>query len=97
MIRLIVLGSALGITLAVFYFGGLWMTVRMIPKAARPRLLLLFSFFGRATVAVLCFYLVLQQGPFLFCPAALFFFVTRFVLTSIFGKTGKGRVYANQS
>lgn len=47
-----------GFGLGVFYFGGLWWTVRRIPAVRHPALLSLGSLFGRLGVTVLGFYLM---------------------------------------
>ena len=50
---------AAGIGLGLFYFGGLWLTVRQLPTARRPALLSLLSFFGRLGIVLFGFYLVM--------------------------------------
>ena len=52
---------AAGIGLGLFYFGGLWLTVRQLPTARRPALLSLCSFFGRLGVVLFGFYLVMDS------------------------------------
>ena len=47
-----------GIAISTFYFGGLWLTMRQIPRASQPQLLMAASFLGRIGVALLAFYLV---------------------------------------
>lgn len=46
------LALAAGVAAGVFYFGGLWMTVRRVGASARPHLLVFGSFILRAAVAV---------------------------------------------
>jgi len=48
-----------GVGLGLFYFGGLWLTVRRIPASRHPVLLTLGSFVGRTVAVVLGFYLVM--------------------------------------
>jgi F1F0 ATPase subunit 2 len=48
----------LGMVIGVFFFGGLWLTVRRIPESRHPGLLSLGSFFTRAAVSLLAFYYV---------------------------------------
>ncbi len=55
----LLLAFAAGAGLSVFYFGGLWLTVQRVAEARRPKLLLLGSFFGRAAVILVGFYLVI--------------------------------------
>jgi len=56
----LILALAAGIGLGVFYFGGLWLTVRRLPTAERPALLSLLSFFARLGVVLSGFYLVMD-------------------------------------
>ena len=44
--------AAAGLALGAFYFGGLWWTVRRLPGARHPAVLLLASFLLRGTVLV---------------------------------------------
>ncbi len=50
-----------GVALGLIYFGGLWMTVRRLPSARFPALLLLVSAIGRGAVALLGLYAL--AGP----------------------------------
>jgi F1F0 ATPase subunit 2 len=45
--------------LGLFYFGGLWLTVRRLPGSRTPELLILGSFVGRLAVTLAGFYLVM--------------------------------------
>jgi F1F0 ATPase subunit 2 len=54
----IVLSLAAGGVLGCFFFGGLWITVRRLPTARHPAVLMLGSFFGRSAILMLGFYLV---------------------------------------
>jgi F1F0 ATPase subunit 2 len=53
---------AVGIGLGSLFFGGLWMTVRRIPKARWPACLALGSVWGRSIVCVAGFYLIMEGG-----------------------------------
>lgn len=78
-----------GIGLGIFYFGGLWLTVRQLPTARQPVLLSLGSFFGRLTVVVFAFYLVMdgQWQRLLVC--LLGFLGTRVICVRIWGPERK--------
>jgi F1F0 ATPase subunit 2 len=54
----LVLAATAGMALGLFYFGGLWLTVRRLPTSRSPALLTLGSFAGRLAVTLLGFYLV---------------------------------------
>ena len=58
LLRLPAAGAA-GAALGLFYFGGLWLTVRRLPRSRRPGLLLLGSFLVRSAVVVPGFYFVM--------------------------------------
>jgi F1F0 ATPase subunit 2 len=45
-----------GMGAGVFYFGGLWWTVRRLPSARHPALLTLGSFFVRTGLSLAAFY-----------------------------------------
>jgi F1F0 ATPase subunit 2 len=52
------LALAAGLGLGVFYFGGLWLTVKRLPTARHAAQLLLASAFVRMAVTLAGFYLV---------------------------------------
>ena len=54
----IVVASLAGIGLGLLYFGGLWLTVWRLPTTSWPALLAIGSFWLRAGVCLLGFYLV---------------------------------------
>jgi F1F0 ATPase subunit 2 len=72
------LSSAYGIGLAVFYFGGLWLTLQHLPDSEQPALLTLGSFLGRSAVCILGFYLISGSGL-----QSLAFGLAAFVLTKL--------------
>jgi F1F0 ATPase subunit 2 len=49
-----------GIFLGLFYFGGLWYTVRSLPGSRNPALLTMGSFLGRTVITLAGFYLVMD-------------------------------------
>jgi F1F0 ATPase subunit 2 len=50
-----------GVAVGLFYFGGLWWTVRRLPVSRRPALLTLSSYLIRVTAAVGAIF-VISQG-----------------------------------
>jgi len=48
-----------GFGLGLLFFGGLWLTVRALPKSRHPAVLALGSFWGRTAVVVLGFVVVM--------------------------------------
>lgn len=81
-------GSGLGVGL--FFFGGLWLTVRQIPSAKHPALLSLSSFIGRTTVSLVVFYYVLGSHWELVLACLGGFLLMRFVLVHLLqpGRSG---------
>lgn len=68
-----------GIGLGLLFFGGLWLTVQRLSTTSRPALLALGSFWGRAAVCLVGFYVVM--GHWARLAACLSgFLVVRFVL-----------------
>lgn len=57
----IVLAAAGGVALGIFFFGGLWMTVRALTTTAHPVLVSVASFWVR-TLAVLGGFLLIMDG-----------------------------------
>jgi F1F0 ATPase subunit 2 len=78
----LLLAFAAGLGLGLFYFGGLWLTVRQLPTSRYPVPLLLASFAGRTAVAVVGFYFVMGGRWERALACLVGFLVARFVLTS---------------
>ena len=58
-IFMLLLAFTAGLLLGFFYFGGLWLTVRHLPRSRRPVLLTLGSYGGRLGLTLLGFYAVM--------------------------------------
>ena len=56
---LLALSLAFGSVLGLFYFCGLWFTLKRLPSSKQPALLTFGSFLGRSAVCILGFYLIL--------------------------------------
>jgi F1F0 ATPase subunit 2 len=52
----------MGLALGLVYFGGLWLTIRMLYVSKHPSLLFCLSFFLRNLTAGVCFYLITTMG-----------------------------------
>lgn len=70
-----------GLVLGLFYFGGLWLTVRKLTSSKRPGMLMMGSFAARLLITLCGFYLVMDGSweRILACMAG--FLATRFVMT----------------
>lgn len=58
----LVLACAVGVALGLFHFGGLWFTVRSLPRVRQPTLITVGSAIGRIAVSLVGFYLVMRVG-----------------------------------
>lgn len=87
---LVMLGLSLaaGAGLGLFYFGGLWLTVRRLPTLRRPELISLGSFVGRLGVTLLGFYLVADGRWERLAACLVGFFVMRTILVHRLGPKG---------
>lgn len=81
MTNMILLPLAGGIVLGLFYFGGLWLTVRNLHLWRQPAVMSLLSFALRSSLALAGFWLLMAGQPLrlLFCLAG--FFTVRVILT----------------
>lgn len=81
------LGLAFGIGLGVglFYFGGLWLTVRRLASSRRPELLMLFSLAFRLIVCLAAFYLVMAGAWERLVVCLVSFFLMRTLLVHLLG------------
>ncbi len=91
--ELLTLISALvaGTGLGLFYFGGLWLTVRRLPTARRPAFFSLLSFFGRLGVALFGFYLVMGGHWERLLVCLLGFLGARVILVRLWGPDSTSR------
>jgi F1F0 ATPase subunit 2 len=55
----LILAFMVGIGTGIFYFGGLFWTVRRIPRSKNPTVLMTASFVFRTAVAVACLFLIM--------------------------------------
>jgi F1F0 ATPase subunit 2 len=82
------LAWAAGAVLGLFYFGGLWLTLRGLPTSRSPILLTLGSFVGRTGIVVVGFYIVMggHWERMLACLAG--FIMMRLLMVSRLGTAG---------
>lgn len=84
---ILLLSLATGICLGIFYFGGLWLTLKQIPHAQQPMPLIMGSFFGRAVISLIGFYLVVRAAHIEGLASSLAGFILfKFVLVRNLGK-----------
>ena len=78
----LVLAFAAGLGLALFYFGGLWLTVRWLPTTRWPVLLTLGSLLGRMGVVMVGFYLIMAGHWERLVACVIGFTLMRFVVVA---------------
>lgn len=69
-----------GLGIGLFYFGGLWLTMRQLSVTRRPVLLMIGSFLGRTALCLLGFYLVAAGQWERLLVSILGFLIMRFFL-----------------
>jgi F1F0 ATPase subunit 2 len=91
------LASIWGAGLGLFYFGGLWWTLRSLHGKTHPRARIGLSFIVRTLIALFGFWIVIQKDAYAFFFTFGTFFLTRLVLTRKLGVIGRDGRDANQS
>jgi len=72
-----------GIVLGMFFFGGLWYTVKKAVNAKMPALWFLGSFIIRVCIVMIGFYYIVQVGWQALIISVVGFIVARFVVSYI--------------
>jgi len=89
-VAILITAFAAGIGLGTFYFGGLWLTVKRLPKVKRPALLSMCSFFGRLGIIIFGFYLIMDGHWERIMVCMIGFLVMRGILVRHWGP-GRGK------
>lgn len=90
------LASIWGAGLGLFYFGGLWWTLRSLPGKPHPRARIGLSFVLRTLIALFGFWIVIQIDIKAFFFTIGTFFLTRLFLTRKLGVIERNGRDANQ-
>ena len=69
-----------GFTLGIVFFGGLWLTVRALPKYRHPTLVIIGSFWGRTAFVLAGFVLAIDHRWQYAAASLIGFLIARFVL-----------------
>lgn len=72
---------AAGVLIGLFYFHGLWVTIRTMPKTKRPAAVLMMSFFIRTALVVCSFFLMAAGRWDRLLPAIAGFILSRMIIT----------------
>lgn len=75
------LGMVVGLVTGLYYFGGLWLTVKKVPRSRRPHRLLGISIAARGLPTLVIMFLALRRDPGIFFALLVAFFAVRFVMT----------------
>ncbi len=86
-----------GGVLGGFYFGGLWVTLRLLQRADRPGFWLGVSYVVRVMVAMSVFWIIVRKDPGAFLLSFLAFLLARTILTRTLGRDTRGKDHATQS
>jgi len=84
----LLLAGTCGMVLGLFYFGGLWLTVKRLPFSASPALLTLCSYLGRLVVTLSGFFLVMAGSWERLLAVMSGFMVMRIILVRIWKPVG---------
>lgn len=85
-----------GAALGLFYFGGLWLTLKAIPRKSRPKRWLWVSYAVRLSGALAGFWLVVRNDPGAFLFTFPAFFLVRIILTRVLGHKNGRKPHAAQ-
>ena len=75
-----------GMATGMLYFGGLWATLRALPRSRQPRLLFWASWVARLALCLAAFRLALVPGPAHLFSAMAGFLAARTLLLSMSGR-----------
>jgi len=93
---LLLIGCLWGISLGIIYFGGLWFTVRFVPKVSRPKLFMFLSFILRMTILLAGIWFVLREGALVFTATLITILLVRFVMIQFANRPQKEVVHVHQ-
>ncbi len=86
-----------GVLLGLFYFGGLWMTLKYISRLKNPKSFMVLSFVFRMVLVLVGFWFIVWLNPVAFMLAFPAFLITRVILTRSLGRGSRGEIHAHQS
>ncbi len=89
MLTTISAGFAWGGFLSLLHFGGLWLSLSLMPRMPRPRLWFFGGLLGRYAVTLGGVWLALRQGPPAAMAACAGFYAMRMILVQRLCNTGK--------
>jgi F1F0 ATPase subunit 2 len=84
---LLALAFSWGLLLGLFYFGGLWITVRRLPGSAQPKTTWFLSFLFRLSLASAGFLTAMKVNTVAFFVTLVAFFTVRIIMSRKIGQT----------
>lgn len=76
-----IIGFIIGLLTGVFYFAGLWLTVKRVPNSKKPNRLLLLSSAARLLPTLAIMFILIRKDPGMFVFMLIAFFSVRFLMT----------------
>jgi F1F0 ATPase subunit 2 len=86
-----------GVLLGLFYFGGLWMTLKVMTRSNKPKSWLGISFIIRISFIMAGFWVIMKADAVSFILTLSAFLITRIILTRTLGRERRGKIHAHQS
>jgi F1F0 ATPase subunit 2 len=86
-----------GVLLGLFYFGGLWMTLKVMTRANKPKSWLGMSFIIRISFIMAGFWVIMKVDAVSLIFTFSAFLITRVILTRALGRERRGKIHAHQS
>ena len=86
-----------GVLLGLFYFGGLWMTLKYITRTNKSKSWLGISFIIRISFIMVGFWVSIKVDAVSFVLTLSAFLITRVILTRTLGRERRGKIHAPQS
>lgn len=90
---LIISAFGIGLLLSLIHFGGLWLTVRTLPRCVRPRMFFWASYLGRYAITLWGFAQVMKFGGLALASAFLGFYLLRTFMLSRVGRISMFEMY----
>jgi F1F0 ATPase subunit 2 len=86
------IGLLIGLLTGLFYFAGLWLTVKKVPRSKNPNRLLAFSAAARLLPTLAVMFILIRQNPGAFLAMLITFFAVRFMMINkIAGRKNRNR------
>ena len=92
-----ILGFLAGVSLGIFYYGGLWLTVKKVPISRNPQILLLLSAVLRLVPTLFALFIAVKINPGIFLVMLPGFFGVRYMMIRRISNLSRGEAHATYS